>query len=131
MKNDYKFIISILSVFIPELAKLRTNNGTKYALKYLFDSVNDKTAKVNVAIVRILKNLIYNLAIYHEEITIDGKIISTLARPGQSYESYLTEEILKDNKDAGEISLFITPIVLGVPLNICKVDPNDNTVTFY
>ena len=107
---------------------IRKNNGAKIALRYLFGTINNMTTRIDQALVKLLKRLVYNLARNHKNILIGGKPISKVPNPNQSLESYLRLKILNEDKDAEEVAIYTAPIVLGISMSICKLDFNDYSV---
>lgn len=110
-------VTNILGTFIKALADLRRNSGAVIALRYLFDTVNKKSTTVAETLVRLLKRLIGNLPTTPRETSM-SKSPSSRQTPQSPVAEFHSEELV----------LSSAPIVLGVTINICRLDSNESNV---
>jgi len=124
MNGDTEIVVKILGNFIIELIELRRNDGSVAALKHLFNTVNKKLTRVEEVLVKFLRRLAYNLAMNQKEVSIDNTAVTKSA-----HNAYLPESILTEEEDANEFVLLTVPNVLGITINICKLDLKELSVS--
>eukprot|EP00826_Nyctotherus_ovalis_P006036 TRINITY_DN11387_c0_g2_i20.p2 TRINITY_DN11387_c0_g2~~TRINITY_DN11387_c0_g2_i20.p2 ORF type:complete len:123 (-),score=29.69 TRINITY_DN11387_c0_g2_i20:211-579(-) len=115
--EEEESVTNILETFIKALAELRRNSGVVIALRYLFETVNNKSTTVGETLVRFLKKLISNLPTTPRE-TSTSKSPSSRQTPRSPVPEHHSEELV----------LSSAPIVLGVTINICRLDSNELNV---
>lgn len=125
MNDDTETIVHVLATLIVELIEIRKSNGPINALKYFFDNTNNKLTGVEEALVRFLRRLVYNLTMNQKEIFKNNPTVSKVP-----YNTYSPQSILSEEEDAKEFILLIVPNVLGITVNICKLDIKELSVTF-